>query len=51
MAEITRTHGSAFGVVANDRGTAGSGAIAADELVVLNGPRTFQATLKIFVTN
>ena len=48
MAEITRTHGSAFGVVANDRGTAGSGAIAADELVVLNGPRMdfFQIIIK-----
>jgi hypothetical protein len=48
MAEITRTHGSAFGVVANDRGTAGSGAISADELVVLNGPRMdfFQIIVK-----
>ena len=39
MAEITRTHGGAFGVVANDRGASGSGAIAADEAVILNGPQ------------
>ena len=39
MAEITRTHGGAFGVVANDRGALGSGAIAADEAVILNGPQ------------
>jgi hypothetical protein len=39
MAEITRTHGSAFGVVNQDRGAAGSGAISADETVILNGPQ------------
>jgi hypothetical protein len=39
MAEITRVHGSAFGVVHNDRGAAGSGAISADETVILNGPQ------------
>jgi len=39
MAEITRVHGNAFGVVANDRGAAGSGAISADETVILNGPQ------------
>ena len=39
MAEITRTHGGAFGVVANDRGASGSGAIAADDAVILNGPQ------------
>ena len=37
MAEITRTHGGAFGVVANDRGASGSGQISADEAVILNG--------------
>lgn len=39
MAEITRVNGNAFGVVANDRGVAGSGAISADETVILNGPQ------------
>tara|TARA_X000001382_G_scaffold26777_1_gene17232 strand:+ start:164 stop:583 length:420 start_codon:yes stop_codon:yes gene_type:complete len=39
MAEITRTHGSAFGVVNQDRGASGSGAISADETVILNGPQ------------
>ena len=39
MAEITRTNGNAFGVVHNDRGAAGSGALAADEAVILNGPQ------------
>lgn len=39
MAEITRVNGNAFGVVAGDRGVAGSGAIAADETVILNGPQ------------
>jgi hypothetical protein len=39
MAEVTRVHGSAFGVVHNDRGASGSGAIAADETVILNGPQ------------
>jgi hypothetical protein len=39
MAEITRTHGSAFGVVHQGRGAAGSGAISADETVILNGPQ------------
>ena len=38
MAEITRVNGKAFGVVAHDRGAAGSGAISADEVVNLNGP-------------
>ena len=37
MAEITRVNGNAFGVVANDRNEAGSGAISADETVILNG--------------
>ena len=39
MAEVTRVHGSAFGVVHNDRGASGSGAISADETVILNGPQ------------
>ena len=39
MAEITRTNGSAFGVVHNDRSATGSGAISADETVILNGPQ------------
>jgi len=39
MAEITRVNGNAFGVVANDRNEAGSGAISADETVILNGPQ------------
>lgn len=39
MAEITRVNGSAFGVVHNDRSATGSGAIAADETVILNGPQ------------
>ena len=39
MAEITRTNGNAFGVVHNDRSAAGSGALAADEAVILNGPQ------------
>tara|TARA_R110000796_G_scaffold2765_1_gene10600 strand:- start:36 stop:464 length:429 start_codon:yes stop_codon:yes gene_type:complete len=39
MAEITRTNGSAFGVVAHDRSTSGSGAISADEAVIANGPQ------------
>lgn len=39
MADITRTHGSAFGVVNQDRGASGSGAISADETVILNGPQ------------
>jgi|DEB0MinimDraft_3_1074331.scaffolds.fasta_scaffold03790_5 hypothetical protein len=39
MAEITRVSGNAFGVVHNDRGVAGSGAISADETVILNGPQ------------
>ena len=39
MAEFTRTHGSAFGVVANDKGQATTGAISADETVILNGPQ------------
>ena len=39
MAEITRANGSAFGVVHNDRSATGSGAISADETVILNGPQ------------
>jgi len=39
MAEVTRVHGSAFGVVNQDRGASGSGAISADETVILNGPQ------------
>jgi hypothetical protein len=39
MAEITRVNGSAFGVVHNDRSATGSGAISADETVILNGPQ------------
>ena len=39
MAEITRTHGSAFGAVHQDRAASGSGALAADEAVILNGPQ------------
>ena len=39
MAEITRVNGSAFGVVHSDRSATGSGAIAADETVILNGPQ------------
>ena len=34
MADVTRVHGDAFGVVNVDRGNAGDGAISADELVV-----------------
>jgi hypothetical protein len=34
MADVTRVHGDAFGVVNVDRGSAGDGAISADELVV-----------------
>jgi len=34
MADVTRVHGDAFGVVNVDRGGAGDGAISADELVV-----------------
>jgi len=39
MAEVTRVNGSAFGVVHNDRSATGSGAISADETVILNGPQ------------
>jgi len=39
MAEITRVNGSAFGVVHNDRSATSSGAISADETVILNGPQ------------
>ena len=39
MAEVTRVNGSAFGVVHNDRFLKGSGAISADETVILNGPQ------------
>ena len=39
MAEITRVNGSAFGVVHQDRSATGSGAISADETVILNGPQ------------
>jgi len=39
MAEVTRVHGSAFGTVHHDRGAAGSGAISADETVIMNGPQ------------
>lgn len=39
MAEITRTNGNAFGVVNHDRGLAGSGAITADETVIMEGPQ------------
>ena len=38
MAEITRTHGNAFGSVSHDRGTSSTGNISADELVTINGP-------------
>ena len=38
MAEITRTHGNAFGSVSHDRGTSSTGNITADELVTINGP-------------
>lgn len=38
MAEITRTHGTAFGAVSHDRGLSGSGALGADEPVIANGP-------------
>lgn len=34
MADVTRTNGTAFGVVHQDRSAQGSGAISADELVV-----------------
>ena len=39
MAEVTRVYGSAFGTVHHDRGAAGSGAISADETVIMNGPQ------------
>ena len=39
MAEVTRVHGSAFGTVHHDRGAGGSGAISADETVIVNGPQ------------
>src|SRR6056300_1699816 len=39
MADLTKAHGSAFGVVNMDRGAAGSGSISADEAVILNGPK------------
>lgn len=39
MATVTRTHGSAFGVPHVDRAQAGSGAITADEAVILDGPQ------------
>ena len=39
MAEITRTHGTAFGAVHHDRSASGSGALAADEAVIANGPQ------------
>ena len=38
MAEITRTHGTAFGAVSHNRGASGSGALGADEPVIANGP-------------
>jgi len=48
MADVTRAHGSAFGVVNMDRGAAGSGSISADETVILNGPQLdfFTMTIK-----
>lgn len=48
MADVTRAHGSAFGVVNMDRGASGSGSISADETVILNGPQLdfFTITIK-----
>ena len=53
MAEITRTHGSAFGVANQDRGAATSGAISADEVHTANGPKLdfFQIIIKDVSSN
>lgn len=39
MATITRTHGNSFGVPHVDRALSTSGAITADEAVILDGPQ------------
>lgn len=49
MAEVTRVNGSAFGVVHMDRGTSGSGAISADETVIISLPQ--MDFFKIIVEN
>lgn len=49
MAELTRVNGSAFGVVDFDRGATGTGAIAADETVIANGPQL--DFFKVIATN
>ena len=50
MAEITRTHGTAFGAVSHNRGASGSGALGADEPVIANGPVLELKCIRLKVT-
>ena len=49
MAEVTRVNGNAFGVVHMDRSLSGSGAISADETVIISLPQ--MDFFKIIVEN